>query len=509
MTKTDRSSGIVLHITSLPGKYGIGTIGNEAIQFIDFLHKAGQQIWQILPLGHTGFGDSPYQCFSTFAGNPYLIDFDDLVYKNWLQKSDIPDITFPEDFVDYGPVITMKLQALRQSYHHFMNSAMRSDLLAFEAFKENHAAWLNDYALFIEIKNYYNGMPWFEWKENLKTRDPEALDEFSKYFAEGIDFTKYCQFVFYTQWHHVREYAHDKGIKIIGDIPLYIAYDSADAWSTPEVFQFDDMLEPQYVAGVPPDYFSETGQLWGNPLYDWDYLKKHGFNWWINRIKVNLELYDIVRIDHFRGLAAYWSVPANEETAINGRWIDAPGKELFEAVKSELGQIPIIAEDLGVITPDVEELRDGFGLPGMKILQFAFDEFENNEYLPHNFTTTNCLVYTGAHDNDTLHGWYKSLSHETRKNVHDFLDYHGGDIAWTMIRQAWASVAKIAMVPMQDLLGLGSESRMNTPGLASGNWMWRFKPGSLTDGLATQLYDITRIYDRLPSQINEEINNHE
>lgn len=498
-----RSSGIVLHITSLPGKYGIGTIGEEAIRFIDFLHKSGQQIWQILPLGHTGYGDSPYQCFSTFAGNPYLIDFDDLIKRNWLKQSDIPSLFFPEDSVDYGNVINMKMGVLRQSYHTFIHSAPKSDHLAFQAFKEHQASWLNDYSLFIEIKNYYKGAPWFEWKDNLKFRDHDAIDEFSKYFAEGIDFRKYCQFVFYMQWQSVREYAHLKGIKIIGDIPLYIAYDSADAWATPEVFQFDAKLEPQSVAGVPPDYFSETGQLWGNPLFNWDYLQQHDFSWWVNRIKCNLELYDIVRIDHFRGLAAFWSVPATEKTAINGEWVKAPGKELFEAIKKELGEIPIIAEDLGVITPDVEELRDGFGLPGMKILQFAFDDYENNEYLPHNFTTTNCLVYTGAHDNDTVRGWYHSLSHETRKNLHDFLDYHGGDIVWMMIRQAWASVAKIAMIPLQDLLGYGSEARMNTPGLASGNWMWRFKPGSLHNELSSRLYDITRIYDRLPEKMEK------
>lgn len=508
MIKLNRQSGVVLHITSLPGKYGIGTTGDEALKFIDFLEKAGQQIWQILPLGHTGYGDSPYQCFSTFAGNPYLIDFDNLVQRNWLKNSVLPDQAYPDDFVDYGPVINMKLKVLKQSFHDFRSSALKSDLIAFEAFKEQNASWLTDYALFIELKNYHNGAPWFEWKDSFKFRDQESLTEFSKYFAEGIDFTKYCQFAFFSQWQAVREYAHHKGIKIIGDIPLYIAYDSADAWSTPEVFQFDEKLEPQQVAGVPPDYFSETGQLWGNPLYNWDYLKAHGFNWWVNRIRMNLELYDIIRIDHFRGLAAFWSVPAAEMTAVNGKWVDAPGKELFEAIKRELGDIPIIAEDLGVITPDVEELRDGFSLPGMKILQFAFDDFECNEYLPHNFPTTNCLVYTGAHDNDTILGWYHSLSETTRKNVHDFLDIQGGDIIWKMIRQAWGSVAKIAMVPMQDLLGLGSESRMNTPGLASGNWMWRMKSGNLTDRLAEQLYQLTRIYDRLPCKsVSEEPTN--
>nr|NQU92908.1 4-alpha-glucanotransferase [Bacteroidota bacterium] len=492
---SSRSSGILLHPTSLPGKYGIGSLGRQAIEFIDFLEKAGQKLWQVLPMGHTGYGDSPYQCFSIFAGNPILVDPDLLVKDGLLSTQDLQGYdNFPTDHVDYGWVIDFKKQILWKAYMHFIDKPQETQE-AFIKFVEANKHWLDDYATFIAIKDHFGGQPWWEWTEDFRFRDPDTINEFIKNADKGIGFYKFSQYLFFKQWKKVRNYANERGISIVGDIPLYVAHDSADVWNNHRVFQFDENRMPLKVAGVPPDYFSETGQLWGNPLYDWDYMQKEGFKWWIGRVKASLELYDYVRIDHFRGFEAYWAVPYGEETAINGEWIKAPGKALFDAIREDLGMLPIIAEDLGIITPEVEALRDHFGFPGMKILQFAFHSDEGSGYLPHNYSP-NFIVYTGTHDNDTLLGWFRSLEDHVKDRVLEYADASEDDIVKKMIRLAWSSVAEMAIIPLQDLLDLGSEGRMNIPGTPGGNWQWRFTTDQLADEKAEWLRIITKIYNR-------------
>ncbi len=491
---TKRSSGILLHPSSLPGKYGIGSLGRQAFKFIDFLEKSGQKLWQVLPMGHTGYGDSPYQCFSIFAGNPILIDLEELINEGLLHINDLPNgFNLPDENVDYGNVINFKRAALQKSHINFLRSSKSKD--EYEDFVLQNDSWLNDYALFIAIKESLGGMPWWDWNDALKLKNKKTINTFISEHQNEIKFHKFVQYLFSKQWQAVKKYANDKGISIVGDIPLYVAHDSADVWSNHKVFQFDKDRNPLAVAGVPPDYFSETGQLWGNPLYDWDYMKNHGFKWWIERIKATTNLYDIVRIDHFRGFEAYWAVPYGDDTAMNGSWVEAPGEELFEAVKKELGTLPIIAEDLGIITPEVEKLRDDFEFPGMKILQFAFHSDEGSGYLPHNYTR-NFIVYTGTHDNDTLRGWFDSLGPEIKHKVLEYVDTNDQDIIKKMIRLAWSSTANMAVIPLQDLLDLGSEGRMNTPGTPSGNWQWRFDSSLLTDEKAEWLKQITKIYNR-------------
>jgi 4-alpha-glucanotransferase len=456
-----RVSGILLHPTSLPGKFGIGSLGKNALDFIDFLHKAGQKLWQVLPMGHTGYGDSPYQCFSIFAGNPILIDLEDLVKDELLTDDDLKTtLTFPEKNVDYGNVINFKKETLKKAYLNYRKSG--KDAEAYNQFVERNQVWLDDYALFIAIKESVEGKPWWDWKEDMKLKNEIAVSTFRKEHEAEIEFHKFAQYLFNKQWFAVKKYANDKGISIIGDIPLYVAHDSADVWSNHKVFQFDEKRNPLKVAGVPPDYFSRTGQLWGNPLYDWEYMKKNGFKWWIKRIKATTDLYDIVRIDHFRGFEAYWAVPYGDDTAINGKWVKAPGQDLFEKVKEELGELPIIAEDLGIITPEVEKLRANFDFPGMKILQFAFHSDEGSGYLPHNYTQ-NFIVYTGTHDNDTLKGWFDGLDQNTKKKVLDYADADEKNVIKKLIRLAWSSTAKMAVIPLQDVLELGTEGRMNIP----------------------------------------------
>lgn len=489
-----RSSGILLHPTSLPGHYGIGSLGKHARTFINFLEHAGQKLWQVLPMGHTGYGDSPYQCFSIFAGNPILIDLDILIEEGLLEHADLKtEYRFPTERVDYGAVINFKRLALNMAYDRFLEQ--NESHTEFEYFKANNAHWLNEYSLFISIKESRNGQPWWDWDDEFKMRDQKTLEKFAAAHQKEMGFHQFVQYQFNKQWQAVKKYANDKGISIIGDIPLYVAHDSADVWSHPEVFQFDKKRNPTKVAGVPPDYFSRTGQLWGNPLYNWDYMKKNGFKWWIARIKATTELYDIVRIDHFRGFEAYWAVPFGEKTAMNGEWVKAPGQELFETVKKKLGTLPIIAEDLGIITPEVEELRDNFEFPGMKILQFAFHSDEGSGYLPHNYTR-NFIVYTGTHDNDTVRGWFNGLEPHIRQRVMDYADSNHHLVVYKMIRLAWSSTAQMAVIPLQDLLGLGSDARMNTPGTPSGNWQWRYREGALTDEKAQYLKHITKIYNR-------------
>ena len=494
----ERSSGILFHPTSLPGKYGIGTLGKEAYAFIDFLKKSKQKLWQIFPLGPTGYGDSPYQSFSSFAGNPYLIDFDLLIEAHLLSEEDLRDVFFGdnEEYIDYGAIYNQKYPLLRRAYENFKSSdnhEMRENL---EHFKRENASWLNDYSLYISLKNHFNGLPWNEWAHDIKNREHGAMEHYRNELADDIEYHNFIQFLFFKQWGDVKRYANENGIKIIGDIPIFVAADSSDAWANPEIFLFDEERKPVKVAGVPPDYFSATGQLWGNPLYNWQKLKETNYSWWVERVRANLSTCDIIRIDHFRGFEAYWAVPYGDDTAINGQWEPGPGIDLFNAIKSQLGELPIIAEDLGLMTQGVIDLREATGFPGMKILGFAFDSGEENDYLPHTYTK-NCVVYTGTHDNDTLIGWFQKAKEEDRQFARDYLNSRSDDeIHWDAIRGAWSSVANMAISPVQDFLGLGSEARINTPGVAAGNWQWRLKHGVLTDELAERIAKLTKVYSR-------------
>jgi len=492
----ERSSGILLHITSLPGKYGIGTMGKEAYQFVDFLIESGQKIWQILPLGHTGYGNSPYQCFSAFAGNPLLIDIDMLVDDGLLQRNDIPQKDFPNHKVAYNAVVDFVYPLLEKAYNNFVNNNSPVLKRKFENFCFKNSLWLEDYSFFMALKNHHNGEPWTNWEHKIKTRDHGTLNHFKHELKEEIEYYKFIQFLFFKQWLQLKSYANRNDIKIFGDLPIYVAFDSADAWANPDIFEFDENMNPINVAGVPPDYFSETGQLWGNPLYNWERLKETGFKWWLERIDQNFTLYDILRIDHFRGLAAYWSVPNGEENAINGRWAPAPGLQLLNTVFDTFGDAPIVAEDLGVITPDVVELREEFNLPGMKILQFAFDTAEENNFLPHTYNQ-NCVVYTGTHDNDTTLGHYNESTEEEKQIMRDYFNIDESDVCKSFIKLAWSTVGNKAIAPLQDLLRLGTEARMNFPGVPSGYWEWRYEKNMLTKDHAEELYEITKLYGRL------------
>ena len=494
----ERSSGILFHPTSLPGKYGIGTLGKEAYAFIDFLKKSKQKLWQIFPLGPTGYGDSPYQSFSSFAGNPYLIDFDLLIEAHLLSEEDLKDVFFGdnEEYIDYGAIYNQKYPLLRKAYENFKSSDNNEMKGSLENFKRENSSWLNDYSLYISLKNHFNGLPWNEWAQDIKNRENAAMEHYKNELTDDIEYHNFIQFLFFKQWGDVKRYANENGIKIIGDIPIFVAADSSDAWANPEIFLFDKERKPVKVAGVPPDYFSATGQLWGNPLYNWEKLKDTNYSWWVERVRANLSTCDIIRIDHFRGFEAYWAVPYGDDTAINGQWEPGPGIDLFNAIKSQLGELPIIAEDLGLMTQGVIDLREATTFPGMKILGFAFDSGEENDYLPHTYTK-NCVVYTGTHDNDTLVGWFQKAKEEDRQFARDYLNSRAdNEIHWDAIRGAWSSVACMAISPVQDFLGLGSEARINTPGVASGNWQWRLKQGVLTNELAEKIAKLTKIYSR-------------
>ena len=490
-----RESGVLLPISSIPSKYGIGTFSRQAYQFVDFLEKAGQSYWQILPLGPTGYGDSPYQSFSTFAGNPYYIDLDALAEKGWLTEEECEDCDFGKDrmYVDYEKIYLSRFTILEKAYRR-SNIADNDDFLEF---KMNNANWLYDYALYMSVKNSFGGKSWIKWDEDIRLRKPEALARYRKKYAGEIEFYEFQQFIFSMQWKKLKEYANRKKIKIVGDIPIYVAFDSADTWANPELFQLDSNCRPIAVAGCPPDAFSSTGQLWGNPLYRWEYHRETGYEWWMRRIAYSYELYDVVRIDHFRGFDEYYSIPYGNPTAEYGTWEKGPGYDIFRVMKEKLGNMQLIAEDLGFLTPSVIRLVKKSGYPGMKILQFAFDSREESDYLPHNYQH-NCVVYTGTHDNDTTVGWYNTFNRRDKAFAKRYLNIRTNkEVQWEFIRAALSSVADTAIIPMQDYLGLGSEARINTPSTLGNNWKWRLLPGQCTEELAERIRKMTKLYGRI------------
>jgi 4-alpha-glucanotransferase len=478
-----RAAGILLHPTSLPGPHGIGDLGAASYRFVEVLEAARQTIWQMMPLGPVGLGNSPYAASSAFAGFPLLIALDQLQGRGWLDEGDLHAPDFPPDWVQFDEAATFKTERLRKAFGGYEQQATADDRAAFASFLERHRAWLDEYALFMALKDRHDGAGWMNWERPLALREPAALAKARADLAHDVRYHQWVQWIFFDQWAQVRTYANDRGITIVGDIPIYVAWDSADVWVHRDQFQMDDE-QPRVVAGVPPDAFSKTGQRWGNPIYDWDRMAATGYRWWLDRFKATLELVDTVRLDHFRGFAAYWAVPADEETAINGAWVPGPGKALFDAIEAELGHIPMIVEDLGEITPDVIVLRESLGFPGMKVLQFAFGDDAHgipkgeNPYLPHTYEP-GCVVYTGTHDNDTTVGWLTNLSDEERASVLRYIGTDGSRIARDLARLAHQSVATAAIIPLQDLLELGSEARMNVPGRPDANWTWRYQDGMI------------------------------
>ena len=496
-----RAAGVLLHPTSLPGRYGIGDFGPAAYRFVDFLVEARQSYWQTLPLGPTGYGDSPYQSFSAFAGNPLLVSPDTLATEGYLPPEAIATVPpFPADSVDYGPVIAYKMGLLRQAHEYFWAEGAAAQQAEFAQFCRISAYWLDDYALFMALKNRFMaqaGGVWNSWPRPIATRRPEALAEWREKLADNVSLHKFSQFLFFKQWLALKQYANERGVQIIGDIPIFVAFDSADVWAHPDLFYLDEDGAPAFVAGVPPDYFSETGQRWGNPLYRWDRMKANRYAWWAARLRMCFTQADIVRIDHFRGFEAYWQILAAEPTAVVGQWVPGPGADFFREMQRQLGDLPLIAEDLGVITPAVEALRDEFAFPGMKILQFAFGGERNSQFLPHNFRR-NCVCYVGTHDNETAVGWYENASEDERDHIRRYIGVDGHDIAWDMTRLAWMSVADTAVATMQDLLRLGNEARMNFPGKVGGYWRWRYTEEMLADWIAPRLRELTELYGRVP-----------
>ncbi len=491
-----RTSGILMHISSLPSDYGIGTLGKEAYKFVDFLKSAKQRCWQILPVGPTSYGDSPYQSFSTNAGNPYFIDLDMLCEEGLLKKTDCDKLSWGADKkrVDYEIIYKNRFKILRKAFNNFK----KGDLTEFNAFLEKNEKWISNYALFMSIKDDNGGKSWLEWKDGLRKRDPHSLWEFKSAHEDDVMFWEFLQFKFFEQWDKLKKYANNNGISIIGDIPIYVALDSADVWVYPDLFELDGDLMPTAVAGCPPDAFSPTGQLWGNPLYNWKRHKEFGFDWWIDRIRAAISLYDVVRIDHFRGFEGYYSIPSGDKTAEHGKWLKGPGMDLFDAVKKALGDLPIIAEDLGFLTEDVHKLLKKSGFPGMKVLEFAFDPREESNYLPHTYTS-NSVVYAGTHDNNTLLGWLKELDKDTLDFCKKYLDAED-DLAWKIIKTAMASVSDTAIIQMQDYLQLDESARMNIPSTLGGNWQWRMGKRDATKKLAEKIADITRTYGRCERQ---------
>ena len=488
-----RGSGILMHITSLPGPYGVGTFGKYAYAFVDFLQKAGQRYWQILPLNPTGYGDSPYQSCSAFAGNPYLIDLEDLVREGLLKEEELAAVCWAEreDRVDFCRLYENRLNILRLAWSRFDRAE------EMEAFCRENSDWLPDFALFMALKAQNGGKSWQQWPEDLKRRQPDAIWQARHQLQEQIQFYSFVQYLFQKQWSALRKYANEKGILIIGDVPIYVPMDSADVWSSPELFQMDENLQPTAVAGCPPDAFSDDGQLWGNPLYDWGKMKKNGFLWWLRRLKAAQKLYDVVRLDHFRGFEAYWSVPYGEETAKNGKWVKGPGMAFINALKAALPQLPIIAEDLGFLTQEVLQLRDESGFPGMKVLEFAFESGEPSAYLPHKYIR-NTVCYTGTHDNMTMRQWFETATEEAVRYATEYMHLTQQEgLVWGTIRTAFESVSDLCIIQMQDYLNLGGEARMNFPGTTQNNWVWRMAEGSCTDALAQKICKLAQLYERI------------
>jgi len=493
----ERASGVLLHPTALPGPHGIGDLGVAAREFIDLLQECGQKVWQILPLGPTGYGDSPYSSFSAFAGNPLLISLESLVASGDLSAEEIPSHSFPAAVIDFGAVRTFKFNLIQQASTGFSLRATQERRKRFADFCAQEAYWLDDYVLYSAIRSHMGNHPWVEWPAGLRDREPETLLAIRTELSGAVAVETYSQFVFAEQWQTLKAYAADRGVRLFGDLPIFVAEDSADVWAHRHYFQLDKEGRATQVAGVPPDYFSVTGQRWGNPLYNWEKLRTDGFSWWIDRLRRNLVLYDLIRIDHFRGFAACWSIPAAEPTAVHGIWAHVPGQEFFTAATACLGPLPVIAEDLGYITPDVEALRDHFGYPGMKILHFAFGSGAENPYLPHNYQR-NSVVYSGTHDNDTTVGWWQQLSEEERSAVSRYLGRAVVDPAAELLRLAAASVSRLCIFPLQDLLRLDSTARFNRPGAAEGNWQWRWQGqgDSLLPSWQDFLRDLTTLYGR-------------
>lgn len=500
-----RTSGVLLHITSLPGPHGSGDLGVGAYHFIDWLETAGQSLWQILPLGGIGPGNSPYMSSSAFAGNVLLVDLSELQRRGWLTPTDLALAVWAEtDHIDFDSMIHFRMSRLELAAQRFRVAITDMERADFAAFTAHHAEWLNDYALFMALAEHVGGDNWSEWSPPLAQRHPRALAQACKVHADRVFFWEFCQWCFFRQWLRLKAYANSKGVKIVGDVPIFVAHQSAEAWSRPELFELDDQGRPNVIAGVPPDAFSETGQLWGNPLYRWSAHAREDYQWWIARIRHIFELVDIVRIDHFRGFEAYWEVPASEATAIKGRWVEAPGDQLFAAISAALGHLPIVAEDLGMITPGVDALRRKHGFPGMCILQFAWDEASasDSRYLPHNHRV-DAVVYTGSHDNNTTLGWWQSAPDNVKHHLREYLATDGEDISWELIRTALASVADMAICPMQDILQLGAEHRMNLPGSSQGNWTWRFNWGQVNADHAARLRRLSELNGRLPKPEND------
>ncbi len=507
--KIPRCSGILLHFTSLPGPLGIGDLGPAAFEFADFLADAGQQLWQVLPPNPTGYGDSPYQCFSAFAGNPLLLSLDSMREQGLLEASDLNASTsFPEETVDYGAVIRFKKPILKRAARAFFSDGSQAERAEFERFCQRAGAWLDDYALFMALKDEHEELVWTAWDTDIRQRKPEAIQRVSETLAPAVREHKFWQFEFFRQWEKLKRYCAQRSIRLMGDIPIYVAHDSADVWAHPELFYLDDRGSPTIISGVPPDYFSATGQLWGNPIYRWDVLGTNGYQWWIDRFRTSFSLFDLVRLDHFRGFEAYWEVPSGEKTAMNGKWTKGPGEKFLSALQSAFGSLPIVAENLGVITPEVERLRHLFDLPGMSLLQFAFgNDPQGPSFRPHNYSR-DLVAYTGTHDNDTTVGWWNSsgaldsirTAEDVRKE-HAFARAYLGfnddsEINWVLIRTVMASVADVAIIPLQDVLGLGSDARMNLPGRISGNWRWRYQREELHKELSARLRSLVTLYDR-------------
>ena len=487
-----RQSGILMHITSLPGPYGVGTMGKPARDFVDFLDEAGQSLWQILPLSPTGYGDSPYQSCSAYAGNHYLIDLDDLIRQGLLTADAVNSVTWcsQENQVDYGILYQNRLAVLKDAYRRF------EQWDALDAFCRANSDWLSDFALYMALKDDTGGLPWYQWPEELKTRQPDALWQTRRRLQDSIRFYSFVQYLFDLQWNDLRQYAHEKGIQIIGDVPIYVPLDSADVWSNPELFQLDETLTPKAVAGVPPDGFTEDGQLWGNPLYRWEFHQKDGYSWWLRRLNAAGKRYDIIRLDHFRAFEAYWAVPYGDETAKNGTWVKGPDMDFVRAVQKGLPGLPIIAEDLGYLTKEVLDLRDNSGWPGMKVLEFAFDSREPSDYLPHTYTK-NSVCYTGTHDNMTMRQWFETATPESVEYAAEYMNLTVEEgFVWGTIRTAMASVSDTCIVQFQDYLNLGGDARMNFPGTLGSNWTWRAAPDALDPNLAKRILKLTTLYCR-------------